>query len=151
MREEKEREVEGGDGNCFRQRQWGAIRVIKLISRTNKGRERERERGREREKERGIDLMMINGSRSDTGRKQWNQLFLFSPSGGGKKHTRATAELKWMELKLLLSYLELIYPLCECVCVCVCVCVCARVCVCVCCITCITFFFVCLHLSESKQ
>lgn len=43
MERERERERGGGgrDGNCFRQRQWGAIRVIKLISRTNKGRERE--------------------------------------------------------------------------------------------------------------
>lgn len=45
MRERRERGGGGRDGNCFRQRQWGAIRVIKLISRTNK--ERERERGLE--------------------------------------------------------------------------------------------------------
>lgn len=41
MRERRERGGGGRDGNCFRQRQWGAIRVIKLISRTNKERERE--------------------------------------------------------------------------------------------------------------
>ncbi len=59
------------DGNCFRQRQWGAIRVIKLISRANEGeRERERERDGEREKDRGIDLMRINCNTSDTRRKQ---------------------------------------------------------------------------------
>lgn len=50
MREKRERERwRGRDGNCFRQRQWGAIRVIKLISRTNKGRERGMERGRRTE------------------------------------------------------------------------------------------------------
>lgn len=44
MREERKRErCCGRDGNCFCQRQWGAIRVIKLISRTNKERERWRE------------------------------------------------------------------------------------------------------------
>lgn len=68
MRERRERGGGGRDGNCFRQRQWGAIRVIKLISRTNK--EREREGAGAREKDREIDLMMINGSRSDTRRKQ---------------------------------------------------------------------------------
>lgn len=46
MRERRERGGGGRDGNCFCQRQWGAIRVIKLISRTNK--ERKRERGLER-------------------------------------------------------------------------------------------------------
>lgn len=52
MRERRERGGGGRDGNCFRQRQWGAIRVIKLISRTNKERERERglERGRRTER-----------------------------------------------------------------------------------------------------
>lgn len=68
MREERERGGGGRDGNCFHQRQWGAIRVIKLISRTNK----ERERDGEREKKGGeilMVMMMINGRRSDTGRK----------------------------------------------------------------------------------
>lgn len=60
MRERRERGGGGRDGNCFRQRQWGAIRVIKLISRTNKERERERERGLERRRDREIDLMIIN-------------------------------------------------------------------------------------------
>lgn len=60
MRERRERGGGGRDGNCFRQRQWGAIRVIKLISRTNK--ERERERVGAKEKDREIDLMMINGA-----------------------------------------------------------------------------------------
>lgn len=48
-----ERERGGGarHGNCFRQRQWGAIRVIKLISRTNKERERAREMERGRKTE----------------------------------------------------------------------------------------------------
>lgn len=40
MREKRER-WRRKDGNCFRQRQWGAIRVIKLISRTNKESEKE--------------------------------------------------------------------------------------------------------------
>lgn len=60
MRERRERGGGGRDGNCFRQRLWGAIRVIKLISRTNK--ERERERVGAKEKDREIDLMMINGA-----------------------------------------------------------------------------------------
>lgn len=60
MRERRERGGGGRDGNCFCQRQWGAIRVIKLISRTNK--ERERERVGAKEKDREIDLMMINGA-----------------------------------------------------------------------------------------
>lgn len=33
--------------NCFLQRQWGAIRVIKLISRTNKQQESEGKRERD--------------------------------------------------------------------------------------------------------
>lgn len=55
----------GGDGNCFRQRQWGAIRAIKLISRTNKKRERDEEGGK---KDREVDLMRINDGRADTER-----------------------------------------------------------------------------------
>lgn len=47
--------MEGGDGNCFHQRQWGAIRVIKLISRTNKGREKKGWREGERQRERFDD------------------------------------------------------------------------------------------------
>jgi len=48
MREKRDRGGGGSDGNCFRQRQWGAIRVIKLISRANKGRDRGMERRRRR-------------------------------------------------------------------------------------------------------
>lgn len=50
MRERRERGGGGRDGNCFCQRQWGAIRVIKLISRTNKERERGLERRRRTER-----------------------------------------------------------------------------------------------------
>lgn len=108
MRERRERGGGGRDGNCFCQRQWGAIRVIKLISRTNKEREREGWSEGEGQRDRFDD---DKRSRSDTRRKQWNQLFLFSPCGG-EEHTRATVELNWMEPKLLLllTYLKLIYP-----------------------------------------
>lgn len=67
MRERRERGGGGRDGNCFRQRQWGAIRVIKLISRTNKEREREGWSEGEGQRDRFDD---DKRSRSDTRRKQ---------------------------------------------------------------------------------
>lgn len=67
MRERRERGGGGRDGNCFCQRQWGAIRVIKLISRTNKEREREGWSEGEGQRDRFDD---DKRSRSDTRRKQ---------------------------------------------------------------------------------
>lgn len=80
MRERRERGGGGRDGNCFRQRQWGAIRVIKLISRTNK--ERERERVGAKEKDREIDLMMINGADLTPEENSEINYFYFLPAVG---------------------------------------------------------------------